>query len=222
MTRTKKDILENVDKPVKSSRKVAKNSVEIYYEDGTRAIRLHDTDVVTFDGEKIIFNSGGWRTNTTKERMSQFSPFFMRQEDGVWYINGHYYYDGITLDHQGNLLSETREPDFAYIKKVKKQINGYVRLITEDNLPLPDAGDCWLCALQDQDGNTIGENDTDHLWSHIEEGYVHGWILVNAMREKGYGDEQIRTHYALKIVDTFRRAVRRYLQKRLLPEMAAK
>lgn len=222
MTRTKRDIMENVDKPVKSSRKVANNTVEIYYEDGSRAIRLHDTDIVTFDGNKIIFDSGGWRTNTTKERMTQFSPFFMRQEDGVWYINGHYYYDRITLDHQGNLLSEKKEPDLAYNKKVKKQINGYVRLITTNNLPKPDSGDCWLCMLRDQEGNTMGEHDTDHLWSHIEEGYVHGSILVNAMREKGYGDIQIAAHYQMGIVDTFRRAVRRYLQKRLLPELAAK
>jgi hypothetical protein len=106
------------------------------------------------------------------------------------------------------------------MKKVKRKINRYARLITEDNLPKPNAGDCWFCLLRDQDGNPV--EYTDHLWSHIEEGYVHGSILVNAMREKGYDDMQIAIHYQMGIVDTFRRAVRRYLQKRLLTEIAAK
>lgn len=45
--------------------------------DGTLsyAIRLHNTDVVTYlPGGQIILNSGGWPTVTTQDRISSFSP----------------------------------------------------------------------------------------------------------------------------------------------------
>ncbi len=64
----------------------------------------------------------------------------------------------------------------------------------------------------------MGEGDTEHLKSHIEEGYMHGSLLVNAMREAGYSDQGIGVHYSLQVADTFRRAVNNYLQKRLIRE----
>lgn len=218
MKRTKTEITSLVDKPMAKSRIVAKNTIEIHYEDGTKAIRLHDTDVVTFHPDKIVFDSGGWRTPTTKDRMTTFSPFRISQDKGIWYIKGYFFYDGIEMGYDGNLLSENKKPDYKYIKKTKRKINKFVRLITEDNLPVPNNGDCWFCLMKTEDGETLGDigNNHDHLWSHIEEGYLPGSLLVNAMREKGYNDMQIAAHYQMKIADTFRRAVRKYLHKRLL------
>ena len=66
---------------------------------------------------------------------------------------------------------------------------------------------------------TIGDlsNNNEHLLNHLDEGYLHGSILVNAMQETGYSNEGIGVHYQRKVVNSFKRAVRRYLQKRLLP-----
>ncbi len=76
-------------------------------------------------------------------------------------------------------------------------------------IPMPDAGDCWLCKLPNHD-------DTGHLLSHIEEGYAHGTLAVNALRWSGEPEQGIafylREQYALKNVV---RAVRRYLQFKL-------
>ena len=101
------------------------------------------------------------------------------------------------------------------LRKIKK----YVDLITEDNLPIPNNGDCWYCLMTtDKDKKTLGDafGDTSHLISHLEEGYVVGSLLVNAMREAGYRGEQISFHYQLKMVDAFKRALKKYLIKRLI------
>lgn len=69
------------------------------------AIRLHDTDVLIFysDG-RVVYDSGGWRTVTTKDRMSTYGPWPVYQRDRVWYIRDrrtdteHEYYDGFTVN----------------------------------------------------------------------------------------------------------------------------
>ena len=63
--------------------------------------------LVKFNHEKIILNSNGWATATTKSRMNQTSNQFdlgyqVFQKDYAWYVdfNGksHDFFDGITLD----------------------------------------------------------------------------------------------------------------------------
>lgn len=65
--------------------------------------------------------------------------------------------------------------------------------------------------------------------SHLKEGYVNGSLIVNAMHESGYSDDQIGIFYhAVKIannrgmLDSIRRAVAKYLQRRLIPGIAVK
>jgi len=102
---------------------------------------------------------------------------------------------------------------------MKRKINKYVNLIDkQETLPHPDNGDCWFCLLQDSNKKSLGDitSDIDHLLSHIDEAYLHGSILVNSMREKGYSNQQIGFHYQLNLRDTFKRALRQYLQRRLL------
>jgi len=222
--KTKKVILSGVTKPVKKSKFVASNTLRINYEDGTESVRLRDTDVVTFKPGEIVLNSGGWKTVATKDRMNQFSSIRVRQDKGVWYANGKAFYDGMVFNDAGELISPPIDVDFDFIKQMKKKINKFCSLITKENLPVPSNGDCWFCLMRTEDGETMGDSSKnhDHLVDHMEEGYLHGSLLVNAMRERGYKDEQIGFHYQLRVVDTFKRAVRRYLQKRLIPGIAVK
>lgn len=65
----------------------------------TRVI-YHNTDVVSFNDEEIILNTGGWRTPTTKNRMNQTSKQFnlgfkVIQKDWEWYVQ----VDGIHPKH---------------------------------------------------------------------------------------------------------------------------
>src|SRR5690349_8930926 len=71
----------------KTSRKLANNTYLQRRDDKTIAVKLHDTDVVTYTtDEKIILNSGGWRTVTTKERINTFSPLTVYQNKSIWYV----------------------------------------------------------------------------------------------------------------------------------------
>lgn len=130
----------------------------------------------------------------------------------------------LALIESGNIVEQLREPDreFTASKKpdLKKQIANFVALITEDNLPMPDAGDCFLCSFQTQANKPVGDlsNGADHLVSHIEEKYLHGSLLVNAMKDSGYHATQIQLHYHIKNVDAFKRALRKYLNKKLITQ----
>jgi len=230
MRKTKREVLEGINlSTVTKSRFVDRNTLEIIYNNGDRAIRLHNTNIVIIKNNgDIILNSGGWKTITTKDRLCKFSPFVIYQNKGIWYINvtkdykkegGIPFYDGITFDNKGNLKSEKKVVDFKKINRIKKDIKGYINLIDKfDTLPYPDNGDCWYCLFQDKKGKTLGDlnEDVDHLYNHIKGGYIFGAILVNAMREYGYRDMQIGFCYQLNIKDTFKRALRKYLYKRLL------
>jgi hypothetical protein len=220
--KTKKELMEGID--CIKSRKIDHNTIEYTEVDGTRKIRLHQTDIITFTPkETVILNSGTWRTPTTKDRMNKFAPEIrIYQEKGQWYANGHLFYDGITFK-SGKLVSKEITPDNKNIKKVKAQIKSYCNLITKENLPISNGGDCWYCCMSTEDKTSLGDavKNHDHLQEHLKEGYLHGSILVNAMRAAGYRDEQIGFHFSMKLIDTFKRALRKYLQKRLLPDLAA-
>jgi hypothetical protein len=83
--------------------KIANNTYDVVYSDTKHAIRLHDTDIITFDNGKIILNSGGWQTHTTKARMNQYlSGISIVQEDFDWFVidaegNKKEFVDGMTI-----------------------------------------------------------------------------------------------------------------------------
>lgn len=65
--------------------------------DGVTRITYHSTDVVSFDRNEIILNTGGYRTVTTKNRMNQASRQFnlgysVFQRNHEWYVA----YKGLT------------------------------------------------------------------------------------------------------------------------------
>jgi len=222
--RTKKDLLSSVE-DFKSAKFIDNNTLEIKYNNGTTSIRLHDTDIVTMKGKNFILNSGGWRTPTTKERINKFAPVRLYQNKGLWYLSeGQLFYDNCIVNSEGKLISKPIKINEKKIDLLKKQISNYCKLITKDNLPVPSSGDCWFCSMQTENKKSLGDatNNNDHLIEHLKEKYLHGSILVNAMREYGYNDNQIGFHYQIKVHDTFRRAVRRYLQKRLISNIAVK
>lgn len=224
MPTTKKESLSTCTKEVLSSSKDANSSFKVIYKDGTEAYRLHKTDVVTINTDgSVVLNSDGWKTNTTKDRMHSYAYNYgirISQTKGLWYVTtakGTFdYFDGIRIESDGTVKKQ-HPVNLKKVDAIKKQISDYCKLITDDNLPKPDGGDCFYCAFTTKEGATMGDlSNSDHLKSHLKEKYLVGSLLVNSMREAGYRDEQIAVHYSLKISDTFRRAVRKYLTKRLI------
>jgi len=117
----------------KTSRKIANNTYLQRRGNGI-ALRLHDTDVVTYYHVSIVLNTDGFWTNVTKDRINvglelagiPWSKAHVFTDNRVWYV-GHWddpkpwtgiYADGITLDYEGNILCGIGEkPDRDSIRK---------------------------------------------------------------------------------------------------------
>lgn len=77
--------------------------------EGFTNIIYHNTPVVKFNHEKIILNTGGWSTNTTKARMNQASNQFalgylVYQKNYRWYVE----FKNDTIKFIGDTLELTR------------------------------------------------------------------------------------------------------------------
>lgn len=71
---------------------IGERATNVYQENGRTIVRYHATEVVRFDNETIILDSGGWKTQTTKNRMNQTSGQFnlgfrVVQKSFAWYVN---------------------------------------------------------------------------------------------------------------------------------------
>lgn len=68
-----------------------KTTVHTDKKSGDTVVILYSTEVVRFDNQSVILNSGGWRTNTTKTRMNQTSNqfnlgFTVFQKNYGWFV----------------------------------------------------------------------------------------------------------------------------------------
>ena len=84
---------------------IGKVATTVKTRDGWTIITYHQTDVVKFNGEEIILDSGGWQTATTKTRMNQTSNQFdlgfgVFQKDYQWFVD----FKGQTIDFCDGLV----------------------------------------------------------------------------------------------------------------------
>lgn len=80
-----------IDRRASQGHSRAKLHKNVYLEprsDGKIAVKYHDTDIVIYhpDG-KIELDNGGWQTPSTKKNLGTYSPFYVYQEKGVWYVH---------------------------------------------------------------------------------------------------------------------------------------
>jgi len=99
--------------------KVGTHKTHIYTSDGYTCIRYHSTEVVRFNTDEIILNSGGWATVTTKLRMNQASyqfdlGFYVRQKDFEWFVDYFANEIGDTYSFRdGMILERHKEAEYA-------------------------------------------------------------------------------------------------------------
>lgn len=85
--------------------KIGNHKTSIYTDDsGFICVIYHNTAVVRFNQDKIILNSGGYQTNTTKTRMNQTSnqfklDFTVYQKDFTWFVDWY----GCTFEFEDNM-----------------------------------------------------------------------------------------------------------------------
>ena len=79
-------------------RKLGNNTYLVVRDDGGFGVRLHNTEVVVHYEDRIVLDSGGYKTVTTKERMNKYTPFNIYQKNFKWFVNGKPYQDNMILE----------------------------------------------------------------------------------------------------------------------------
>jgi hypothetical protein len=221
----------------KDTRKVGNNTYLERRTAKTIALRLHDTDVLTFTlSGSVVLSSGGWKTVTTKARMNDYLPrgWKVGSDRGAWglYNCGKYvadYQDGITITRFDNVRGAPSKTATNKLQSLRKQIGEYARDYTAKlkagELSPPNGGDCWYCLMFDSGIAPGGRSaNATHLTEHVQENYFVPSLVFNALA--AMGDGGIRRQGVLDIMqggpksftqdialqDT-PRAIRRYILK---------
>jgi hypothetical protein len=146
------------------------------------------------------------------------------------------FYDGITIDSEGwaprvrekgpspaKLRRHEREVE-RIKKRIETYLDGYIKALVK-GMPMPGNGDCWYCLMK-----MPGDS---HLDSHMKERYYVPSLAILAMRETTkLTDTGIAiwlnmnpdTHTmggkdtGRKPYDSVKRALRKYMRSRLVPE----
>lgn len=167
------------------------------YDNGRIAVRYHDTDVVTYlpDG-RVELRTGGWKSQTTKRRMEDYSAAYVWSDNGIWYVkprsegspwsgNGTSYLfaEGVILHPDGTVTRAGTASDklleLEYRAKVKKYARRYFEKLKAGKMGGPGAGDCLMCQLERS--NPDKTMDADHVMSHVREGYLVPSLIWAAM-----------------------------------------
>lgn len=94
--------------------RIAKGNTTVSHDANGRLqnVRYYATDIVSLKGRKIVLNSGGWHTVTTKERMNQAANvynlgYYVFQRKYKWFVEFQgkiqEFFDGISLKYNGKI-----------------------------------------------------------------------------------------------------------------------
>ena len=183
----------------RESRKIGNNTYLQRREDGSIAVRLHETDILTFHADgRTVYNSGGWRTVTTKARMNEYGPLRLYTERGVWYASipcdnwesRFAYSDGLTVHKDGSITGQGIAPDERGDKRaVSKFVKAYMEAFERGEVPAPGPGDCFYCGMREvKTGRPLGEvagSQDSHIRGHFAEPYYVPSLLARALEMFG-------------------------------------
>jgi hypothetical protein len=170
----------------KETRKLCNNTTLHKYRDGTLAIQLHWTDVISFKPNRdTVFDTGGWRSVTTKDRINEFSEYSVYSKKGEWVVRSkdetEYLFErgmvikadgsistcpyyAITLGNISGQECKSKEDMLSIIKELdKKTIAKFLNRITIDFSPVS-----VLCLTRITDKDTFQESiealTLEQLW----------------------------------------------------------
>lgn len=188
------------DSKNKTNRPLANNTRVIRLTNSSIGIKLHDTFVLTFYKDNFLeINTGGWQTNTTKDRINKYQDYFrIYTKNRIWYIrfnNKDYMYEsGLVFDIKNNCFKEIKSIEEVKGKlNLKKQIDKYCNNFIESfinyKISKPSDSDCWYC-------NILREmaRPEEHLISHMKEKYYVPSLLNNALNEYSDNLSEVDKH----------------------------
>ena len=76
---------------MKGIKMIGKHKTKIKKHNDEIIVKYHDTNVVTFNNNSIVLNTGGWTSNTTIKRMNETSNQFdlgfgVFQKNWEWFV----------------------------------------------------------------------------------------------------------------------------------------
>jgi len=170
------------------------------------AVRLHATDVLTFyqDG-RVVLNTGGWKTVTTKDRINEYIPagFRVLSIRGTWYLYRAPrtddesaitvpYADGLAIGARGGITGDGPKDAPKQETKLRKDVAAYaaafIAALDAGQVSPPGPGDCFYCAMREtKTGAPLGEatRNAEHIRSHMAESYYVPSLLVRALETFG-------------------------------------
>ena len=182
----------------KDARSLTGRSTQLVRRDKeTIAVQYHATDVVTYKADgRVILNSGGWKTVTTKCRINEYSPVSLTQTSGIWHVSppGDHkavvFRDGITWDGKRITNAARSERNEVNLRKqVREYAREYMAKLAAGEIPAPSGGDCWGCCMKATDGSYPLGRGGDHIRSHISkrERYFVPSLIQRAFEAMGAG-----------------------------------
>jgi hypothetical protein len=170
----------------KDNRPIANNTRVIRRAENMIAIRLHNTDIITFyENGAIGLNSNGWTTITTKDRMNRFTPrnIGIGSEKSIWYVSiqepdsdlplwhidskRYLFEDGMHILPDGKVYDQNLKSIEEFSKEQEKKMNKEVNRINRyskelvkrffDGRAIPGPGDCFYCQFH------AGSEHTAHI-----------------------------------------------------------
>jgi hypothetical protein len=146
-----------------------------------------------------MLNSGGWQTPTTKERFNRFTPVSIWQHQHVWYLTPGPvpFFDGIIVDLSGKPLNADEKTIESVTQEehwLRKAINRMIsQLKRMPELPEPNNGDCFGCRFTSDNREYVMGSDC--VLQHLRETYLHGSLVLRALRWAGYTDFAISLYW---------------------------
>jgi hypothetical protein len=116
----------------RDQKKLENNTYLVKVDDETLGVKLHNTIVVyIFKSGVYQYDTGGWRTVTTKDRINRYGPVRVHQANNIWYIGEYVFADGVRVNAKGKILDakSLRKPKEVESKKRKldKLVRSYVK-----------------------------------------------------------------------------------------------
>lgn len=118
--------------------RVERNTFRRETSEGVVIYRLHRTDIVTiWPNGAAQYDSGGWQSATTRQRINAYGPFPVVTVKGVWYVE-----DAEAL-HVATKAATNADPEnlgeaLAYISQ-RQKLAPLHRVLFRDGIQLPDA-----------------------------------------------------------------------------------
>jgi nicotinamidase-related amidase len=193
----------------KDSKQVGNNTWLERRPDGSIAMRLHQTDVLTFKPNSVVYDSGGWNTQTTHDRMGYGpAPVWSSKKGTVVHTpDGDVpFFDGIEVSYEGHVLNAPGATQVSPTPAAQVKPGSIDSAIADTLSKFPGLKDWTL--EQTKDGFLVHvelDNGQKHTLSVGNNGQVadlsgpgeEAPISVDfKLSDYAYGDEQVLSHMA--------------------------